>query len=165
MSKSLLCINIKTLHSPTPKSMQIYNAQRARVFLILALVNRPASSVAVSGTGGALSFTEGGTESISITFSIVELDVLLLSTVTCFSVVFCSFKTAGAGSALESTEGSAVSAASSSCSLEDVLESGEDCSSSWGCGVASVRLVDGVLGFWTLISFCGGYKIQKSKIR
>lgn len=99
-----------------------YNAPRfdaTRVFLILALVNRPASSITISScTVGALSFPERGTESTCATCSIELLNVLLLLLISWFGVVF---KTAGAGAAFESTEGPATSVASSSCSVDDVL--------------------------------------------
>lgn len=113
----------------------------------LARVNRPASSVTVCcTTSEEVLFTE----LICITSSFEEVAV----TISRICVVFCSFKSAGAGAAAAfgSLGGPATSAASSSSgSLEDVDdEPGEEGSSSWGFGVLT-----------TSVSFCGGYNMKK----
>lgn len=108
--------------------------------------------------GGALSFTEAGTESIIVTCSSVEVNVLLLSVKACFSVIFCSFTTAGAGAAFALSEGPSSSVMSSWSSVEDeVEEAGEEGCSSWACVFAGF---DGVVGFCALVILLCGYNAK-----
>lgn len=146
----------------------IWPHHAAGFVLDLALVNRPPFSkfgprpdsfITISCTeGGLLSFT-GGTESIciAITCSSEEFSFLLLSTRPWLGVVFCSFKIGGAGAGAGAGDDS--SAASSSFSLEDILEAGEEVSPSLARGVVTAFRF-GVVGFWTMVLWGGAYNMK-----